>query len=256
MAIAHLMTIMHFCSIVIMRRRGARHARPERGLLTRPTLSEILAYRAHIDEAMMAAMDGFADQLSDLITLGLHHEQQHQELLLTDILHLFSRNPIGPALLESEISNVVQETPLEWIIGSSGIQEIGCENGGFSFDCEGPRHPQMLHPHAIANRPVNNREWQEFIDAGGYQNSQYWLSDGWAWVKDQAIVAPLYWRDTDGTHEQFTWQGWQPRDPNLPVRHISLYEADAFATWAGGTDGLETCLGARLPTEAEWGSCS
>ena len=220
---------------------GARHARPERGLLTRPCLQEILDFRAHVDNAMLSAIDGFSAEQRELLELGLHHEQQHQELLQTDILHLFSRNPLGPALRPSEPTPVT-ETPLEWITGNSGIQEIGCDRSRFSFDCEGPRHPQMLHPHALANRPVNNAEWQDFIAGGGYRDPQYWLSDGWAWVQAEQIKTPLYWRDRDGQMEQFGFAGWQEIDPHAPVRNVSLYEADAYASWAE----------ARLPTEAEW----
>ncbi|QJB70887.1 ergothioneine biosynthesis protein EgtB [Parasphingorhabdus halotolerans] len=220
---------------------GARHARPQRGLLTRPNLAEILDYRGHVDAAMLAAMDRFSAEQCDLLELGLHHEQQHQELLQADILHLFSCNPLGPALRPTKAEQTA-EMPLEWVKGKSGIQEIGCDGSGFSFDCEGPRHPQMLHPHALASRPVNNFEWQQFIADGGYSDPQYWLSDGWTWVQNERIVGPLYWRDRDGQMEQFGFAGWQEIDPHAPVRNISLYEADAYASWAD----------AKLPTEAEW----
>ena len=222
---------------------GARHARPERGLLTRPKLTDILAYRRHVDEAMEKALPDFDQPLLDLVELGIHHEQQHQELLLTDILHLFSRNPTGPVF--DQVDRFPLPAPpgnMDWLAGSEGVQSIGHEGEAFAFDCEGPSHEVVLHPHALADRPVTNREWQEFMSNGGYANPGLWLSDGWAWVQQNAINAPLYWREADGVWEQFTLAGWQSVDPDRPVSHISLYEADAFACWAG----------ARLPTEAEW----
>ncbi|QTD57874.1 ergothioneine biosynthesis protein EgtB [Parasphingorhabdus cellanae] len=221
---------------------GARHARPERGLLTRPSLQAVLNFRAHVDDAMAEAMDGFSEALLDLVELGLHHEQQHQELLLTDILHLFSRNPIGPALLEPKPRPAIIDTPLGWIEGVTGVQSIGHHGKDFAFDCEGPRHEVMLHPHAIADRPVTNGEWQRFIADDGYADPCHWLSDGWSWVQKQKIDAPLHWRERDGVTEEFTLQGWREVVLCAPVRHISLFEADAYASWAN----------ARLPTEAEW----
>ncbi|MEH6756078.1 MAG: ergothioneine biosynthesis protein EgtB [Parasphingorhabdus sp.] len=221
---------------------GARHARPERGLLTRPSLEDVLNYRAHIDAAMMSAIEGFSDALLDLVELGLHHEQQHQELLLTDILHLFSCNPLGPALLEPKPRPAIIETPIGWIEGANGLQSIGHDGVGFAFDCEGPRHEVMLHPHAIADRPVTNGEWQRFVADGGYADPRHWLSDGWSWVQKQKIDTPLHWRGRDGVTEEFTLQGWRELVLCAPVRHISFYEADAYASWAG----------ARLPTEQEW----
>jgi ergothioneine biosynthesis protein EgtB len=221
---------------------GARHARPDRGLLTRPSLEEVLDYRAHVDEAMIEAMESFSDELLDLIELGLHHEQQHQELLLTDILHLFSRNPLGPAFMEPKPRPAIIEAPLHWIEGANGAQFIGHDGESFSFDCEGPRHQVLLHPYAIADRPVTNGEWQNFMDDGGYADHRYWLSDGWAWVQQEKVTKPLHWRTCDGVMEEFTLQGWREIVLCAPVRHISLYEADAYACWAD----------ARLPTEAEW----
>ncbi|GAB5480734.1 MAG: ergothioneine biosynthesis protein EgtB [Parasphingorhabdus sp.] len=221
---------------------GARHARPDRGLLTRPSLEEVLDYRAHVDEAMIEAMESFSDEALDLIELGLHHEQQHQELLLTDILHLFSRNPLGPAFMEPKPRPAIIEAPLHWIEGANGAQFIGHDGESFSFDCEGPRHQVLLHPYAIADRPVTNGEWQNFMDDGGYADHRYWLSDGWAWVQQEKVTKPLHWRTRDGVMEEFTLQGWREIVLCAPVRHISLYEADAYACWAD----------ARLPTEAEW----
>ena len=222
---------------------GARHARQERGLLTRPSLADVIDYRTHVDKAMADAMAGFSGELLDLVELGLNHEQQHQELLLTDILHLFSRNPLKPAYSDEAPVRAGEPTALHWIEGKTGIQQIGHAGRGFAFDCEGPRHEVLLHPHAIANRPVTNGEWLAFIEDGGYREACHWLSDGWAWVQDQAIEAPLYWnRHSDLEWNEFGLTGNHSLDPAAPVKHVSHYEADAYATWAD----------ARLPTEAEW----
>jgi len=222
---------------------GARHARPERGLLTRPSLSDVKKYRSHVDGAMAEAMGGFGQELLDLVELGLHHEQQHQELLLTDILHLFSRNPLKPAYSGKVSVRAAEAGPLQWIKGPTGVHQIGHEGTDFAFDCEGPRHDMLLHPHALANRPVTNGEWLAFIEDGGYRDSRHWLSDGWAWVQDEHIEAPLHWnRTADQNWKEFGLAGNHSLDRSAPVKHISLYEADAYASWAD----------ARLPTEAEW----
>ncbi len=222
---------------------GARHARPERGLLTRPSLDEVMDYRNHVDLAMVDALAGFPKELLDLVELGLNHEQQHQELMLTDILHLLSRNPLKPAYSATPPERASQPGSVEWIDGRTGIRQIGHESPAFAFDCEGPRHDVLLHPHAIANRAVTNGEWLAFIEDGGYRDARHWLSDGWAWVKAEAIEAPLYWNCTsDREWAEFGLAGNHSLDPSAAVKHISHYEADAFATWAG----------ARLPTEAEW----
>lgn len=222
---------------------GARHARPERGLLTRPSLAEVIDYRAHVDAAMTEAMDGFSPELLDLAELGLNHEQQHQELLLTDILHLFSRNPLKPAYSGKSPVRASEPGPVEWIEGRAGVQSIGHHGSTFAFDCEGPRHEVLLHPHALANRPVTNGEWLAFIEDGGYREPCHWLSDGWSWVEQHGIEAPLYWERVQNSQwAEFGLAGNRPLDPSAPVKHVSLYEADAFATWAG----------ARLPTESEW----
>jgi ergothioneine biosynthesis protein EgtB len=223
---------------------GDRHARPRRGMLTRPRAVEIMAYRAHVDQAMdrlLAASPG-PDMLA-LIELGLHHEEQHQELLLTDILHLFAQNPLHPAYqpLDDEAAPA-QAQDLAWKGYSGGIYSVGHDGAGFAFDCEGPRHDVLLHPYALATRAVTNGEWLEFMADGGYTNPLLWLSDGWATVQNQGWLAPLYWQERDGAWHGMTLRGMLPIDPAAPVSHISQYEADAFATWAG----------ARLPTEFEW----
>jgi ergothioneine biosynthesis protein EgtB len=228
---------------------GARMARPARGLLTRPSLDEIRAYRAHVEAAIAAAWDDLPAEVIGLIELGCHHEQQHQELLLTDILHLFAQNPLAPALFDAEPRALgVAPAPVRWIEGQQGARQIGHDGDGFAFDCEGPRHTVWLAPHALADRVVTNGEWRAFIEDGGYDTASLWLSDGWAWVKQERIVAPLHWRrDADGAwSERFGLDGLASMDAAAPVRHISYYEADAFAHWAG----------ARLPTEAEWESAA
>ena len=220
---------------------GPRHARPQRGLLTRPSLADVCVWRAHVDTAVQTALPDLPPAACALVELGIQHEQQHQELLLTDLKHLFAQNPLGPAVWKAETaiaSEVAQFSAMKWIEGKAGVTQVGYGGDGFSFDCEGPRHDSLLAPHAIASRPVSNGEWQQFIADGGYHTPSLWLSDGWAWVQAEGIDAPAYW---DGDR-QFTLAGWQAIDPAAPVTHISFFEADAFASWAG----------ARLPTEFEW----
>jgi ergothioneine biosynthesis protein EgtB len=225
---------------------GVRHSRTARGLITRPSLAKILEYRAHVEAAIDAHWNNLPDAALQLVELGIHHEQQHQELLLTDILHLFAHNPTSPAywpepVLRDTLSSDV--APLGWIEGPSGIQSIGHKGDSFAFDCEGPSHEVFLQPFALADRTVTNGEWIQFMNDGGYSEPRHWLSDGWAWVQREAIVAPLYWQqDTDGQWLSFGLDGLRAVDAAAPVRHISLFEADAYASWAG----------ARLPTEAEW----
>ena len=217
---------------------GDRHARAHRGMITRPTLDEIRAYRAHVDDALIAA---FPDAARTLIELGCEHEAQHQELLLTDILHLFAQNPLAPVYEDDQFDTLTAiPAGLCWIDGPTGVIDVGAGAGGtgFAFDCETPRHKIHLAPHAVADRLVTNGEWQDFVDDGGYQQAGLWLSEGWAWVVREAITAPLYWRDD----KVFGLGGLRPRNPAAPVTHISHYEADAYARWAG----------ARLPTEFEW----
>ncbi|WP_294279951.1 ergothioneine biosynthesis protein EgtB [uncultured Sphingomonas sp.] len=222
---------------------GKRHARHRRGMITRPTLDEVRAYRAHVDAALLAALPDLPETARELVALGCHHEEQHQELFVTDILHLFSENPLEPALFAPEPkAPVAMPGPIGWIEGPAGIVEVGHDGQGFAFDCEGPRHQALLHPHAIADRTVTNAEWMTFIEDGGYRDPRLWLSDGWAWVKGEGIAAPLYWEERDGGWTRFGLDGRRAIDPAAPVTHVSFYEADAFATWAG----------ARLPSEFEW----
>ena len=228
---------------------GERHARPRRGMLTRPTLDAVLGWRAHVDAAVETAFAALPAEARALVLLGCHHEQQHQELMQTDMLALFACNPLAPAVwAEPRTPPAPAPEPVRWIEGARGIVEIGADGGNdFAFDCEGPRHPVLLHPHALADRPITNSEWLAFIDDGGYRRADHWLSDGWAWVKAEAIEAPLYWRrQAEGTWSAFALDGLHPVHPAAPVTHISYYEADAFARWAG----------ARLPTETEWESAA
>jgi ergothioneine biosynthesis protein EgtB len=228
---------------------GERHARPRRGMLSRPSLDEIRAYRAHVDEALLGALPSLP---LDLIELGINHEQQHQELFLTDILATFAENPLEPACGPPPQpspasgrgrSREAAEGEGKWLEGRTGIVEIGASESNFAFDSERPRHRVFLNPHKLASRPVTNREWAGFIADGGYSTATLWLSEGWDWVRREGISAPLYWRD-DGTY--FTLAGRIERDPDAPVAHVSYYEADAFARWAG----------ARLPREEEWESAA
>lgn len=230
---------------------GARHPRPQRGLLTRPSTPEIAKYRAHVDQKMeelfsrwhrSSARDA---ERSYLIALGISHEQQHQELMFTDILHAFSCNPLQPAYradacMPSAGAPTNSQAP-DWLAFPGGVHEVGHTGEGFAFDNEGPRHRVYLRPFRTADRAVTNREWLTFIEEGGYRRPELWLSDGWAAVQANGWNAPLYWSSPDGDQSMTLW-GPQPIDPDAPVCHVSYYEADAFARWAGK----------RLPTEAEW----
>ena len=223
---------------------GPRHPRPRRGHLSRPSLEDVQAYRAHVDASMReAAAD---ESLSGLITLGLHHEQQHQELILTDIKHAFFANPLLPAYRSARSEPHAAE-PLEVLYLPAGLSLVGHDGQGFAFDNEGPPHQVLLKPFRMASRPVSNAEYRAFIADGGYHRPEFWLSDGWARVQEEKWEAPLYWlKDDDGSAAEdgyvFTLSGAEPLDPNAPVEHVSFYEAAAFAAWAG----------ARLPTEFEW----
>ncbi len=230
---------------------GARHIRKARGLITRPSLEKVMEYRHYVTAAIESAAEMLPEAALTLIELGINHEQQHQELLLTDILHLFSCNPTYPALWpEDQTSSKTTIQPIEWLEGPAGIAQIGHEGDGFAFDCEGPRHEILLEPYVIADRTITNGEWLAFIADGGYSQPCYWLSDGWAWVQSEGIKAPLYWVDDIKGWMQFTLQGILPLDHAAPVTHISLYEADAYTSWASQKlDGFENV---RLPTEGEW----
>src|SRR6185312_8376827 len=220
-------------------------------MLSRPSLDQVRAYRAHVDEALDRSLPSLSPTALDLIELGLNHEQQHQELFLTDILATFAENPIEPAYGHCEEPKATRQSSAgdtgllrsarkdEWTMGREGVVEIGAPDTAFAFDSERPRHRVFLAPHQLAGRPVTNREWREFIEDGGYRTPTLWLSDGWAWRQQEGIEAPLYWRE-DGT--VFTLAGRREIDWAAPVAHTSYYEADAFARWAR----------ARLPTEAEW----
>jgi ergothioneine biosynthesis protein EgtB len=218
---------------------GARLERPKRGMISRPSLAEVRAWRAHVDEALDRALPDLAPAALALVELGINHEQQHQELLLTDILAGFAENPLEPAYGPLPPPACFTDEPLSFHAGREGIVEIGAAADGFAFDSERPRHRVFLSAHRIANRRVTNREWREFIDDGGYRTATLWLSAGWDWVQRQRIGAPLYWRE-DGTC--FTLGGRREIDGAASVAHVSYFEADAFARWAG----------ARLPTEGEW----
>jgi ergothioneine biosynthesis protein EgtB len=226
---------------------GARHPRTERGFLSRPGIDEIARYRAFVDEAMETVLR-HPDQpgLAELITLGLHHEQQHQELLLMDIKHVLSRNPLHPAYLPGTREQAGVAPPKAgWLEHSGGSVEIGYHGTEFAFDNEYPVHTVHLTPFGLADRPVTCGDWLSFIEDDGYSRPEFWLSDGWAVVNAQKWEAPLYWsRDPDDPERfrQFTLAGSRPVDPNEPVCHISYYEADAYAHWTG----------MRLPTESEW----
>lgn len=222
---------------------GEMHPRPQRGLITRPTLDEVLAYRAHVDEQMLLCLDaGDVDEATrDVLVLGLNHEQQHQELILTDIKHVLSLNPQQPAA-RTDLRIPSGEAPpaYDYVAGNRGIVEIGHDGDGFCFDNETPRHEALLHPHEIGRRLVTNGEFREFIRSGAYDDPLLWLSDGWAATRTQGWNRPLYWDEALET--EFTLGGRREIDEHAPVTHVSYYEADAFARWAGG----------RLPTEFEW----
>ena len=222
---------------------GARHARARRGMLSRPSLDEIRTWRAYVDAAVVRALPELNAAAHRILELGLQHEQQHQELMLTDMLAAMAENPLRPALWP-RIGTAAPRAapPLGGTPRPSGLYEIGDAGGSFAFDCERPRHPVFLPPHELADRPVTNGEWLRFIEDGGYDKPNLWLSDGWDWVKREGISAPLYWeRDGEGWR-RFGLDGLRGVDAAEPVCHVSYYEAEAFARWAG----------ARLPTEAEW----
>ncbi len=220
---------------------GERVARHQRGLLSRPGVSEVLAYRRHVDDAMRRLLESHA-LVEELTLLGLNHEQQHQELLLTDVKHAFASNPLRPAYLPHPEEPTRYLSAARWVEHPGGLCRIGHEGPGFAYDNETPRHPTFLQPFRLSSRLVSCGNYQQFIEAGGYDDPTLWLSDGWDARCRLGWEAPLYWERQDNRWRHFTLAGLQPVKAAEPVCHVSYYEADAFARWAG----------ARLPTEAEW----
>jgi len=224
---------------------GPRHARPERGLITRPNGADVAAYRAHVDAAVERLLEGVATEnapeIFRIVEIGLHHEQQHQELMLTDILHAFAQNPTNPSYDPDWQPPGVMNSE-EYVTVPSGIRTVGYDGEGFCFDNETPRHDVLLQKVRLAKALVTNREWLEFMADGGYATASLWLSDGWATVQNEGWRAPSYWRERDGQWFSMTLAGEQRIDPAAPVCHVSYYEADAYARWAG----------MHLPSEAEW----
>jgi ergothioneine biosynthesis protein EgtB len=225
---------------------GERHCRPKRGLISRPTVEETYQYRRYVDEHVLALLEKIDEQqlaeIAPILTLGLHHEQQHQELMVTDIKHILSCNPLYPTYRERACPGAARTLPLTWISFAEGMQEIGHAGEGFAFDNEGPRHRQFMQPFQLASRLVTNGEYLEFIEDGGYEQPLLWLSEGWSTVRAEEWQAPLYWEKRDGRWWMMTLSGLREVEKAEPVCHISYFEADAFARWSD----------ARLPTEAEW----
>ncbi|MGY4827654.1 ergothioneine biosynthesis protein EgtB [Sphaerotilaceae bacterium SBD11-9] len=221
---------------------GDKHPRAQRGLLTRPSLDAVKAYRAEVDRRVLRLLEAAEPAALSLVELGLHHEQQHQELLLTDVLHLFSCSPLLPAYSGAPAPPLAAPLPMEWLVFAEGLIEIGHAGAGFAFDNEGPRHISFVPAFALASRLVSNGEYAGFIDAGGYRDPALWLSEGWDWLQAQRREQPLYWRRGERGWHSFGLHGLQPLDVHAPVQQVSYYEADAYARWAG----------VRLPTEAEW----
>ncbi|MGH7686511.1 MAG: ergothioneine biosynthesis protein EgtB [Candidatus Dormibacteria bacterium] len=222
---------------------GARHARPQRGLLTRPGIAEIAAYRRRTDDVMCDLLSSRARDVAGIAELGVNHEQQHQELILMDIKHVLSVNPLKPAYRSGNGATGGSAGDVRWVHHPGGLVDIGHDGAGFAFDNEGPRHRELLRPFLIADRPVTCGEWLGFMGDGGYDRPEFWMSDGWAAVNQNAWRAPLYWESENGTDwAVFTLAGLRDVDPSEPVCHVSWYEADAFARWSN----------ARLPLEAEW----
>ena len=224
---------------------GERHCRAQRGLVTRPSVSEVFAYRTHVDEAMRRLCERIADEADHpawgIIELGINHEQQHQELLLTDIKHVFWMNPLRPAYRE-QLPSGTASTDTRWHEFAAAVRHIGHQSSGFAFDNEGPSHRVFTEAFRIASRLVTNGEFLAFIEDGGYRRPEFWLSNGWATVREHSWAAPLYWEKVDGAWTEFTLAGNGELDLSSPVTHVSYYEADAYARWSGH----------RLPTEAEW----
>ncbi len=221
---------------------GPRHPRPQRGLLSRPGAADVMRYRAHVTSHMQTLLRAEQPEIAALIELGIAHEEQHQELILMDIKHVLSLNPLKPAYHSGAAVRPMEVAALRWSEYEGGLREVGHDGGGFAFDNEGPRHRIWLDPYRLACRLVTCGEYRAFIEDGGYRRPELWLSDGWAIVSARGWEAPLYWERHDRGWQIFTLGGMRTLDPSEPVCHVSYYEADAFARWAGK----------RLPTEAEW----
>ncbi len=221
---------------------GQMHARPRRGLLSRPTVSEILQYRDYVDQHLCQLLESQPESSDVLlrVEVGVNHEQQHQELILSDIKHVLAQNPLGPAYSDSQPESTPDPRPLSFLEYPGGIKEVGFAGDGFCFDNELPRHRVYVEPYGLGSRPITNAEYHDFIADGGYEKPELWLSDGWALISEEEPHRPLYWQDA--LDREFTLSGLQQLDRNAPVTHISYYEADAYSRWAG----------ARLPTEIEW----
>ncbi len=226
---------------------GDMHPRPKRGLLSRPTVQEVLDYRAHVNRAVEEFIEkapvDVVERIAPLMTMGAAHEEQHQELLVTDLKHGLSQNPLAPCVYaDAPADEIIHAPATQWRQMEGGLCEIGWNGQGFAFDNEGPRHKVYLHPFELANRPVTNGEFIAFVEDGGYENANFWLSDAWEIIREEGWRAPLYWRKGEDGWREYTLFGERPLNPEAPVSHVSSYEAAAYAGWAG----------ARLPTEFEW----
>lgn len=236
-----------FCFNSYYESEGARQPRPQRGLLTRPSFEEVEGYRTHVDEQLVRVVEtGLLDhdEVAKRIELGVHHEEQHQELILTDILALFAASPLRPAYrsVPEHKKSAGDASSLRWTERAEALVEVGHDGRGFSFDNEGPHHKTFIQRHELADRLVTAGEWLEFMRDGGYRNPMLWLADGWARARADDWRAPLYWEECDGAWRRMSLEGMRDVDPHEPVTNVSYFEADAYARWAG----------ARLPTEFEW----
>lgn len=231
---------------------GDRHCRPKRGLISRPTVKEVYEYRSYINQQITDLLSRIEEKtlqtVAPVMHIGINHEQQHQELMVTDIKHVFSENPLDPVYYETsgQNKNTGKPYPFDWIDFPEGIHMIGNDGSRFGYDNEFPRHKTLINPFSLGSRLVNNREYIQFIEDGGYSNPGLWLSDGWDFINTNNIISPLYWYKKDGRWFYFTLTGCREVDHDQPVCHVSYYEADAFARWAG----------ARLPSEFEWEAAS